>query len=126
MNFYQQQVLAIEKDVFPHRDVAEKVMTAKRYIDRHYASEISLDVLAREACLSKFHFIRSFSRHYGRTPNNYLREVRLVRAKVLLRSGMSVRDVCAAVGFDSVPTFVRVYKTYMGITPGKAILNKKV
>ncbi|HVW60233.1 MAG TPA: AraC family transcriptional regulator, partial [Puia sp.] len=98
MNFYQQQVLSIRKAVYPHEDLDGKMVRTKKYIDGHYGSVIDLDAMAREACMSKFHFIRSFKRYYGRTPHAYLKEVRVAEAKRLLQKGVPIRHVCYAVG----------------------------
>jgi len=130
MTYYQQQVLSLKKAVYPNDDLAVRVIQAKRYIDDHYGSVIDLDAMAREACLSKFHFIRSFRKHYGRTPHTYLKEVRLAEAKRLLQKGIPIRHVCFAVGFESVPSFTRLYKATTGKPPRKtskkAIPDKKV
>ena len=129
MNFYHQQVLAIRKAVYPHGDLGERVIRAKVYIDQHYGSAIDIARMAREACMSKFHFIRLFRRYYGRTPHIYLREVRLMHARRLLCAGVPIKNVCYAVGFESVPSFTRLYKSVAGVSPSanrKAILDKKV
>ena len=125
MTYYYQQVLSLRKAVYPHRDLTGKIVRAKQYIDAHYAVNISLDQMAREAHLSKFHFIRIFKRYYGRTPHTYLTEVRLTHAKERLRSNMPVKDVCEAVGFESIPSFTRLFKSMTGRTPKSAILDKK-
>src|SRR5258705_10764405 len=109
MSWYQEQMLLIRSRVYPHQDLADKIIQAKKYIDEHYASDIRLDRLAYEAFLSKFHFIRIYRKYYGRTPHAYLQQVRLAQAKLLLQSGMPIRDVCYAVGFESIPTFTRLF-----------------
>lgn len=130
-------MLLIQRVVYPHADLGLKVMQAKRYIDEHYGSDIDLDRMAREACLSKFHFIRLFRRYYGKTPHAYLKEVRLAEARRLLGKGIPIRHVCFAVGFTSVPSFTRLFKAMTGKTPRtvqelaatrstNAILDKKV
>lgn len=126
MTYYHQQVLSLRKAVYPHRDLTEKIMQAKAYIDTHYAADINLDQIAREAGISKFHFIRIFTKYYGRTPHIYLREIRLTHAKELLQKGIPIKNVCMAVGFDSVPSFSRLFKSMTGRTPKSAILDKKV
>jgi len=125
MTYYYQQVLSLRKTVYPHRDLTEKIIRAKKYIDAHYSADINLDQVAREAHLSKFHFIRTFAKYYGRTPHIYLREVRLTHAKKLLQKGIPIRNVCMAVGFDSIPSFTRLFKSMTGVTPKTAILDKK-
>lgn len=126
MTYYQQTVQRLQKTLYPHPELTEKIIRAKQYIHRHYASNIDLDQLIREACLSKFHFIRLFSRYYGCTPHVYLQEVRIQRAKEFLRSGIPIKDVCFAVGFQSIPSFTRLYKRSTGTTPKRAISDKKV
>lgn len=126
MTYYHQQILSLERINYPHRDLTDKIIRAKRYIDAHYPANIGLEQMAREAHLSKFHFIRTFTKYYGRTPHNYLREIRLTHAKKLLQKGISIRNVCQAVGFDSVPSFTRLFKSMTGRTPKSAILDKKV
>jgi len=125
MTYYYQQVLSLRKAVYPHRDLTNNIVRAKQYIDAHYSANISLDQMAREAHLSKFHFIRTFKRYYGRTPHKYLTEIRLTHAKKRLRSNMPVKDVCEAVGFESIPSFTRLFKAMTGRTPKSAILDKK-
>jgi AraC-like DNA-binding protein len=43
--------------------------------------------------ISKYHFIRLFKRYYGCTPHQYLKEVRVRKAKKLIQNGMTVRDL---------------------------------
>lgn len=112
--------------LYPHQDLAGKIVRAKQYIDEHYGTNINLDVLARQACMSKYHFIRLFTRYYGQTPHIYLRDVRMMQARKLLLQGIPIRHVCFAVGFDSIPSFTRLFKQRTGMTPKRAILDKKV
>jgi len=69
--------------------------------------------------LSKFHFVRLFKANYGRTPYQYLIEVRMKKAKEFLTKGLSVSDVCVSVGFESTPSFTRVFKKITGIMPAR-------
>jgi AraC-like DNA-binding protein len=54
-----------------------------------------------------------------------LKEVRVAEAKRLLQKGVPIRHVCYAVGFESVPSFTRLYRSITGNTPKKAIPDKK-
>jgi transcriptional regulator GlxA family with amidase domain len=119
MTYYEQIVQQMDRELYPNEDITARVVQAKRYIERNYYLALSLDKMAGEVFLSKFHFIRIYRKYYGRTPYAYLKEVRLTRAKALLRSGMSVKDVTFAVGFDSIPSFTRLYKEMMGVSPGR-------
>lgn len=119
MTYFHHIVLDMNRRLYPNEDITARVVEAKRYIDRHYYLALSLDKMAGEACLSKFHFIRIYRKYYGKTPYAYLKEVRLTRAKELLRSGLPIKEVCYAVGFDSIPSFTRLYKEWTGVSPGK-------
>jgi AraC-like DNA-binding protein len=119
MNYYQQTISRLQQSLYPNQDVTARIMQAKRYIEHHYYSEINLDKMAREALMSKFHFIRLFKRYYGRAPHAYLKEVRLAAAKQLLQKGIPIRHVCYAVGFESIPSFTRLYKEMTGTSPAR-------
>src|SRR5262245_16533682 len=64
--------------------LAEGVERVREYIDRHYASPLTVPRLAKRAGLSTFHFIRAFHATTGQTPHQYVRARRIERAKELL------------------------------------------
>jgi len=75
---------------------------SRDHVDRHYADPLELEVMARVAGLSKYHFHRLFTATYGITPAAYVSERRVERAQDLLRSAnLTVTEVCHAVGFSS-------------------------
>lgn len=55
--------------------------------------------------MSRFHYIRMFQRIYGLTPHACLRDLRIEKAKQLIRRELSITQVCFEVGYDSVSTF---------------------
>ncbi len=95
----------------------KRIVQAKLYIDRHYAEKIDLSNIADEATFSKYHFIRLFKSMYGKTPHQYLTQVRIHAAKILLTKNISVSEVCDSVGFDSVTSFAGLFKKITGYTP---------
>jgi AraC-like DNA-binding protein len=89
-------------------------------IDREYAEPLDLDVLAREAGYSRFHFARAFRATYGETPRTYLTRRRIERAKTLLRTAnLSVTEVCFLVGFASLGSFSARFRTLVGQSPNE-------
>ncbi len=106
-------------ETLPKLDLYRRIVQAKLFIDRHYAEPIDAGQIAEEACYSKFHFIRAFKGIYGRTPHQYLTDVRIERAKELLERDVSVTDACFAVGFDSLGSFTTLFKRRAGVTPSE-------
>ena len=95
----------------------QRIVRAKLFIDKHYADPIDLDNIADQAHFSKFHFIRLFKILYGKTPNNYLINVRMDNAKILLAEGHSVLETSMLVGFDSPTSFAGMFKKNAGQSP---------
>ena len=117
MTFYHDEVARLNKTLYPHDDLTKQIIDAKLYIDKHFSESINLDKIANKALISKFHFIRLFKKYYGRTPNQYLQEVRIGKAKKLLQKGNTIDDTCAAIGFVSKTSFISLFKKKTGMTP---------
>ena len=92
----------------------QRIVRAKLFIDNYYADNIDLNNISGQAHFSKFHFIRLFKSIYGKTPNNYLIEIRMDNAKVLLAKGHSVLETSIMVGFDSPTSFAGMFKKIAG------------
>ena len=117
MTYYSEEVKRISKNIYPHNDLTKKIVTAKFFIDKHFSDDLNLESIAAKAHVSKFHFIRLFKKYYGKTPNQYLQEVRIENAKKLFRKGKALDHVCTAVGFTSKTTFISLFKKLTGTTP---------
>ena len=95
-----------------------RLLRARDAMDRSYAEPLDVPTLARIACVSEAHFIRTFRAAFGETPNRYLQRRRVERAMWLLRStDKSVTDICMDVGFSSLGTFSRVFRDVVGEPP---------
>lgn len=105
------------KEEYPKVYLYRRVVQAKLFIDSNYAENIDVDNISDEAYFSKFHFIRLFKSIYGKTPHQYLRAVRIERAKHLLRSRISVTEACSMVGFESLSSFSTLFKRMTGVSP---------
>ncbi|TMI87460.1 MAG: helix-turn-helix transcriptional regulator [Bacteroidetes bacterium] len=124
MTFYRDEVTRLSKVLYPHNDLTKQIMESRHYIDKHFSEDINLDKIAGKALVSKFHFIRVFKRYYGRTPNQYLQEVRIEMAKKILLKRKNIDEVCNEIGFKSKTSFISLFKKMTGITP-LAYQNKK-
>ncbi|MGH3586948.1 MAG: helix-turn-helix domain-containing protein [Pseudonocardia sp.] len=94
------------------------VRRARDLIDRHFATPLDLDAMARAAGFSRFHFARVFKEAYGETPGQYLTRRRVERAQDLLRSAnLTVTEVCHLVGFASLGSFSARFSELVGASP---------
>ncbi|WP_100517683.1 helix-turn-helix transcriptional regulator [Mycobacteroides abscessus] len=99
------------------RDLA-RLRRVRDRIDREYAQPLNVEALAREAHMSAGHLSRQFKSAYGESPYSYLMTRRIERAMMLLRrGGMSVTDVCFAVGCSSLGTFSTRFSELVGMSP---------
>ncbi len=96
------------------------MLRARDVMDRDHRTELDIAALARVACCSEAHFIRTFKTTFGETPHRYLQRRRIERAMFLLRTtDRSVTDICMAVGFSSLGTFGRTFTEIVGEPPGE-------
>lgn len=100
------------------RNSERGVVRAVRLIDRDASEPLELDTLAREARLSRFHFVRAFAQATGLTPHRYVLRARLRRAAVRLATNDArVVDVAIASGFHDLSNFNRAFRVEFGVTP---------
>jgi AraC-like DNA-binding protein len=91
---------------------------AAHYLHTHVARHVSLDELARVACLSKYHLTRLFHAAYGLPPHAYQLQLRLAFAKRLLTHGASVSRAGELAGFANPVHLHRHFRARFGVAPG--------
>jgi len=88
------------------------------WMSEHLAEECSLERLASQAGLSKFHFQRLFKAATGVSPSHYQIDLRMNEARRLLReTRMSVIDVALEVGYANPSHFARLFRRETGLSP---------
>jgi transcriptional regulator GlxA family with amidase domain len=96
----------------------ESLRRARQLMDTQYEQPLDLDVLARTANLSRYHFLRAFRRAFHATPHEYLTRKRIERAKELLaQSEFTVTEICFGVGFESLGSFSTLFHKVVGWSP---------
>jgi len=99
-------------------ELHRRVVRGLAYIDDTICDPYDLDAAAGEACLSPHHFHRTFAAAFGRSPYAYVADRRIARAKRLLaEEQVDVAEVCAAVGYESLPSFTRRFRRSVGLSP---------
>jgi AraC-like DNA-binding protein len=87
-------------------------------IEQRYAESLTLTELAEIARLSMYHLIRAFRAEVGLTPHAYLIDVRVRRARELLRADVTPAEAALRVGFADQAHLTRAFKARIGVVPG--------
>jgi AraC family transcriptional regulator len=100
------------------QELYRRLYRAKTFIDDSFAGAPSLEEVARVACLSVHHFHRTFTALFKQTPHQYLTAKRIEKARqLLLADDAPVALVCGEIGFESVSSFIGLFKRYVGCSP---------
>lgn len=115
-------LLAFERIAEGHdrgaQPIPDSLQLAKRFMERHVGTPVSLDDIAAAAGISKHHFCKVFKMYTGVTPIHYLRKIRVEEAAGLLRNtGLAVEAISRQTGFDNVSYFGKVFRQYIGVSP---------
>ncbi|WP_416972674.1 helix-turn-helix domain-containing protein [Streptomyces sp. 4F14] len=98
----------------------EQLQTVTTFMSANFSSSITLDQLAKEAGLSRYHFLRRFSAATGKTPLQYLTELRIEAACYLLTvDNDPVSQVGRRCGFPNPEHFARVFRKHVGCAPSQ-------
>ncbi len=90
------------------------------HIEEKYMKELTLDKLARMACMSKFSFCRAFKERFGQTFISYLNSIRIKNAvKLLENSHYSIMEIVYFVGYRNYGHFNRVFRAIHKVSPGE-------
>lgn len=107
--------------MLPEYDTArlpEWIQSIYHWIPEHCSKVLDLDTIAAQFAVSKFHLSREFKKYTGRTLIDYVKECRVDRSKVLLRTtAKSIADIAEETGFSDQTTFGRVFARYEKMTP---------
>ncbi len=88
------------------------------YIQQNYQQPITLDELAKVACMSKNSLLRAFNRYYRDTPIAYLIDLRIRKASALLKlHDYSITEIAYIVGFSESSYFTRQFYRVHGMSP---------
>ncbi|MFD0792121.1 helix-turn-helix transcriptional regulator [Mucilaginibacter litoreus] len=99
-------------------EVIRRLNIAKEILYSNYYRNISLEELAENACLSVNHLLRTFKQAFNQTPHQYLTDIRLSKARYMLkRTDCPVNEIANTIGFESTSSFIRLFKKKMSTTP---------
>lgn len=113
-DFLAEEVIRYKKFMEEPASVIDKIL---RYVDEHYCEEINRSDLAELVYISNDYCSRIFRKETGRTLVQYVVEKRMEKAKKLLESDLSVKNVALMTGYSNFSYFSKVFKDMVGMTP---------
>lgn len=121
-----QQLVRQEVETFPalraatREELYRRLHRAKEFIVASFEQNLTLDEVARIACLSPSHFLRTFQQAFRQTPHQFLTAKRLEHAQRLLRhTELPITEICFAVGFESLGSFSTLFRRHVGCSPAQ-------
>lgn len=96
------------------------VTKAISYISDNYRKDISLETVSREVNINPYYFSKKFKEETGVNFIDYLTDIRIGKAKELLKEDkLSIKEVCLASGYSDPNYFSRIFKKVENITPSE-------
>lgn len=112
----------LESSSQPRKDY-KRILQLKnvvKFIEKNYTRPLTLQELSASVSMSPKYFCRFFSEMTHQTPMDYLNRQRIAKACLQLdTTDDSITDVAYSNGFNDLSYFIRTFKKYKGITPGK-------
>lgn len=127
MNEMNNHMLDVIRSLCDHIDSSKKshneeiANTILEFIEKHYEnSNLDITMIADTFDMNAKYLSSLFKEQTGENLSEYINKVRLKKAKLLLcNSRITVTEAALRTGYNNSNTFIRVFKKYEGITPGK-------
>lgn len=104
----------VEKNIVKNKS---RIGFAVDYIKKNLHQKLSIDSIAKMAYVSKSNFFKMFKDELGTSPNEFILQERINRAKELLANQNSIKETAYQTGFSDANYFTRVFKQLVGVTP---------
>jgi YesN/AraC family two-component response regulator len=106
--------------------IPDKLQEVLTYIDANINEDLSLEELEKRFFINHFYLGRLFRKTIGCNIHEYVLLKRIMNSKLLLQKGYNVTEVCGLSGFNNYNHFIRIFKKYVGSSPGQYKKNTKV
>ncbi|WP_170311539.1 helix-turn-helix domain-containing protein [Vallitalea okinawensis] len=112
--------LQSREDTLMEQQNSNKMCEVGEYIRNNLDKDLSLRTLSEYAMFSPTYFHQQFTQLIGSTPNQYVKQQRLIKAKeLLIHTPKTIEDISITCGFKSSAYFCFTFKKELGITPSE-------
>lgn len=114
---YESRLLALDQKNIHHDELIIKV---QEWMQKQYPQSVTMTDLAARFGLNQRSFNRRFKLAAGKSPKQYLQELRISQAQALLKhSNLSIAETADAVGYQDVSYFTGLFRRINKVTPGE-------
>ncbi len=109
-------------------ELYRRVKRARDFIRANAGEELKIEQIARVACLSPFHFLRSYKAAFGTTPHQEITDVRLEKAVLLMnkdKNNFTLGRIAVESGFQNLSSFSKAFRQKFKMSPSKFDLSGK-
>lgn len=108
----------LQQKPYSKSKASEYIIKAKNYIDTNYVNPITIEQLANDLNINRSYFSTAFRKHLGRSPQQYLVDVRLDKAAELIANyGYSISAAAMSSGYTDIFNFSKMFKQKFGVSP---------
>ena len=122
-NCFTDWILDLNKRLADRPDdinIRRKIAQAREYIDENYDSDLNMAVVSNYVSMNYSLFSYSFKQYTGMNFVNYLKEIRINKARELLSdTDLKIVEISQMVGYENEKNFMKIFKALCGVTPGE-------
>ena len=127
---YSLQVFCLlnQKNFQPKNEIAslpENILILQRYIDDNFARISSVSEVAEHFYYSREYLSRLFKKYFDTSISDYIMKRRIAESQLLIAQDIPLIDIAYQVGFGSLSTFIRAFRTVTNMTPSEYRKNRK-
>ncbi len=98
----------------------------KKQLELYPENKFSIEEMAKNAFISKYHFIRTFKAEAGLTPHQFQLQNRIRKAKRLMHESKTMTEVALTTGFCDQSHFIKQFEKQVGLSPLTYQLSSKI
>ena len=111
-------VCLVSHTVQAYNNKRHEIMVVQEHMNKNWMEEFNMDKLASVSGLSKFHFVRLFKQHIGRTPFEYYKQIKIQKIKEkLLDADLSIKESFQECGVAYDKQYQGLFKKIVGMPP---------
>ncbi len=122
-NYVTDWILDLNKRLGDRPDdinIRQKIAQAQQYINTQYQTDLNMAVVSNYVSMNYSLFSYSFKQYTGKNFVNYLKEIRIEKAKKLLATtDLKIVEISQMVGYENEKNFMKIFKSLCGVTPGE-------